>query len=264
MSLTNTLEELIGDHLLRNATWAKPGTIYIGLLTAGPGEQGGGTEVSGGNYARVAAGPGDSDWSGPVSANKTFSNAVDKTFPTPNADWGTVTHFAIYDAATGGMMLAYAALTAGRTIHGTDPAPLFAAGDLKLVFSGDASDYLIGLIGDHLLRTATWAKPAGIFIALVTNTPAEVSGGGYARQSAGPSDSVWNAPAGGDGLYANAVAIVWSTPSADWGNVTKTGFYDAASAGNSLAEIALTTPRNIQSGALPPNFAAGDLSLAIN
>ena len=52
MSFTNFLETEILDHVLAGAAYTAPGTKYIGLFTAAPGETGGGTEVSGSAYAR--------------------------------------------------------------------------------------------------------------------------------------------------------------------------------------------------------------------
>jgi hypothetical protein len=49
-------------------------------------------------------------------------------FPVATADWGTVTYAAVYDAATGGNMLAYAQLT--------DPAD-FVTALPKTIESGD-------------------------------------------------------------------------------------------------------------------------------
>lgn len=265
MSLTDYTEGQIGAHLLRSASWPKPSNIYVALFTSDPTDAGTtADEVSGGNYARVAAGPADAYWTPPAAGNKTFSNAVDLTFPAPNADWGYVTHFALIDAASGGTMLASAVLPVPRMIYGTDPAPVFATGDFKLVFNGVASDYLVDQIGMHLLRTGNWTKPAGIYAALFTDTPTEVAGGSYARVAAGPSDSAWSGPTSGDGHHANTMAIVWSVPTADWGNVGTVKLYDEATAGNALAAISLAAARIILNGSLAPNFAPGDLSVTFD
>ena len=46
------LEDKIIDHILRAQAFTPPATIYVGLFTAAPSDAGGGTEVSGGAYAR--------------------------------------------------------------------------------------------------------------------------------------------------------------------------------------------------------------------
>ncbi len=264
MSLSNLLEEAVGAHLLRSAVWVKPVALYLALLNADPGETGVIDEVNGGGYARLAAGPDDALWSLPVGGNKQFANAVDFTFAAPTADWGRVSHFALMDAATGGAMLADAPLTVPREIYGNDPAPLFAAGDLKLTFAGHLSDFLAERIGTHLLRASTWEKPEALYVGLKTATGAEVAGGGYSRLAAGPSDAAWTEPANGDGQHANAMTLAWPSPSADWSSVATVVLWDAALDGNALVAIPLATARPIVAGALAPNFQAGGISLTFD
>jgi len=134
------LENKLVDHLFRAATFAKPAGLYLALFTAAPTDAGGGTEVTGGGYARVNLAPSDTNWkatqggtSGASSGTGGLtSNAVAITFPAPSANWGTVTHFGIYDAASGGNLLLWDALTASRTILNGDPAPAFAPDALTI------------------------------------------------------------------------------------------------------------------------------------
>jgi hypothetical protein len=120
---TDYMENKIIDHMLRAQAYTPP-TVYLALFTAAPGEAGGGTEVSGGSYARQVAGL--SAASGGAS-----SNAADITFPTATADWGTITHCALFDAATTGNMLMYTALDASKTVNNGDTLK-FSAGDLDI------------------------------------------------------------------------------------------------------------------------------------
>ena len=134
------LENKVIDHLFRTGTFAKPAGLYIALFTAAPSDLGGGTEVVGGGYARVNLAPLDTNWKatqGGTSGASTgtggvTSNAVAITFPAPSAPWGTVTHFGIFDAASGGNLLIHDALTAPRTILSGDPAPSFAVDALTI------------------------------------------------------------------------------------------------------------------------------------
>ena len=89
---------------------------WMGLLTGDPGYLGDQTdEVSGGSYARVQP-----TFQYPGSST---DYAMDIAFPTATADWGTVTHVAFFDAASGGNMLAYddlptpKAITTGKTVE---------------------------------------------------------------------------------------------------------------------------------------------------
>lgn len=138
-ALSDYLENKILDHVLRATAYTAPATVYVGLLTAAPNDTGGGTEVSGNAYARVAITSGTAAWNNTqgnttgasTGTDGTIENAAAVTFPTPTpAGWGTVTHFAVYDAATAGNLLFYAALTTSKTINAGD-AVSFAAGALS-------------------------------------------------------------------------------------------------------------------------------------
>jgi hypothetical protein len=123
---TNYLEGKIIDHMLRNQAYTPPTTVYLGLFTSAPSDAGGGTEVSGGSYARqavaltAASGAGASE------------NSADITFPQATADWGTVTHCALFDAVSGGNMLMYTPLDASKTVNNGDTFKINAS-DLDIV-----------------------------------------------------------------------------------------------------------------------------------
>lgn len=127
---TDYLENAIIGHIFRGAAYTAPTTLYVGLFTAAPGEAGGGTEVSGGSYARVAVANSAAEWAAPVAGNGTTSNLNAITFPAPTGDWGQATHWAIFDAATAGNQLINEALTTPKTINNGDAAPSFAPGAL--------------------------------------------------------------------------------------------------------------------------------------
>lgn len=82
-------------------------TVYVALFTAVGADDGTGfTEVSGGSYARK--GTAGSDWNAASgSAPASTTNAAALTFPVATADWGTVIAFGLYDAPTGGNLLAW-------------------------------------------------------------------------------------------------------------------------------------------------------------
>ena len=111
--------------------------IFIALFTAAPGETGGGTEVTGGAYARTAHQPLDANWTDTDGSDGQTDNATDITFPAPvGANWGTVISFAQVDRATGvNTMFSYASLTASRVINDGDQAPKFAIGALTATFA---------------------------------------------------------------------------------------------------------------------------------
>jgi hypothetical protein len=62
----------------------------------------------------------------------TTSNKATITFPAPTANWGSITHFALYDASTAGNMLFCAALTTSKTVNNGDAAPSFVVDALTV------------------------------------------------------------------------------------------------------------------------------------
>jgi len=123
MSLTNTFETTTLTWLFTAGSATRPTAWYLGLFTSDPGESGAGTEVSGGGYAREAV-------TFTVSGN-TATNSGAIEWDAATASWGTVTHIAIMDAASGGNMIASNALTASKTI-GIDDIIRVPAGDLDI------------------------------------------------------------------------------------------------------------------------------------
>jgi hypothetical protein len=142
--MSDYLENKIVDLVFRGQAYTAP-VVYVALYTAAPSDAGGGTEVSGNGYARVKAAAGASqalsDWKSTQNdslastgntGNTTNTNAIN--FPTPTATWGTVTHFALYDALTGGNELFWGPLTISKTINQADTVT-FPAGTLSVTFA---------------------------------------------------------------------------------------------------------------------------------
>lgn len=122
MSFTNFLETEILDHVFAGSAYTAPSTHYLALFTAAPGETGGGTEVSttGTAYARQSVAF--------TTTGNTTSNTAAVEYPTATASFGTVTHVGVFDAATAGNLMAYAALSSSKIID---------AGDVFRVPTGD-------------------------------------------------------------------------------------------------------------------------------
>lgn len=124
MSKTDYAENKVLDLLNGKTAFALP-TVYVALFTAAPSDTGGGTEVSGGGYARVATT--GATWN--AASGGATSNALAVTFPTASAPWGTVTHYATFDAPTSGNMLRWSKLLRPRVIGSGDTVS-FAIGAL--------------------------------------------------------------------------------------------------------------------------------------
>ena len=129
MSFSDYLENKTLDHILGGPDYTRAATVYVALFTSAPTDAGGGTEVSGGGYARVAVTNDATNW--PAASGGSKSNGTDIVFPTATADWGTVVAFAIFDASTAGNMLVWGNLTQSKAIYNGDTAR-FAAGDLTI------------------------------------------------------------------------------------------------------------------------------------
>lgn len=131
MSFANYLENELLDHVFGNSAYSAPATIYVGLSTTTPADDGTNvTEPSGAAaYARVAVTNNGTKW--PAASGGAKANGEAITFPTATGDWGTVTHFILMDADTNGNMLGWGELTASREII-TGDVPSFAAGDLDI------------------------------------------------------------------------------------------------------------------------------------
>ncbi len=126
-SFSNYWENKLLDYIFGKGDLT-PTVIYLGLLTAEPGEDGTGlAEPSGNGYQRVQTSA--SDWN--VSTGGFLDNSGDIVFPMATGNWGTVTYFAFFDAATGGNMLAYGTLSPTKVI-GSGAIAKFNAGDLVI------------------------------------------------------------------------------------------------------------------------------------
>ena len=124
MSKSDYAEAKVLDHMTGKSTWGAV-TAYVGLFTAAPSDAGGGTEVSSSGTGYVRKATVAADWNA-ASAGST-SNAAAITFAVASGSWGTVTHFGLFDASSGGNLLRWAALTTSKTI-GTGDTAQFAGG----------------------------------------------------------------------------------------------------------------------------------------
>jgi hypothetical protein len=110
MGASNYLENKIFEHVYRGVTYTSPALVYASLYTNNPGEANTGTEVTGGSYARQIV-----TFTAPTDGVGNNTTAV--VFPTATAAWGTVTHYALHDAPSGGNMLSYAPLASSQVVN---------------------------------------------------------------------------------------------------------------------------------------------------
>ncbi len=117
---TNYLENKLLDHVLNNASFTSPTTVYVGLFTAAPTDTTSGTEVTGGSYARQVL-------SVSTASDGVVTSDADVNFPQATGNWGTIVALGIHDADTSGNLLMYTDLTTSKTIE---------TGDILKVSSG--------------------------------------------------------------------------------------------------------------------------------
>jgi hypothetical protein len=125
-AMSDYLENKLCDLVFRGGTFTTPAALYTALFTVTPSDAVGGTEVTGGAYARINLAPTATNWAATNGAtlttnpstgtSGTTSNNVAITFPTATAAWGTVVAVAIFDAVTAGNMLFWGPLTANQVV----------------------------------------------------------------------------------------------------------------------------------------------------
>lgn len=115
-SFSDYTENLVLTWLFTSDSATRPTAWYVGLFTAAPSDTGGGTEVSGNGYARVATGT----MSVTGTATTATNSAAIEFAAASGGNWGTITHAAVFDASSAGNMLAWAPLTTSRTINDGD------------------------------------------------------------------------------------------------------------------------------------------------
>ncbi len=142
-AMSDYLENAVIDQLFRGQAFAAPANLYIALFTAAPTAAGGGTEVSGGGYARAAVASSLANWAGTQGAGTvaassgtsgTTSNNAQINFPTPTAAWGTVVAMGIFDAATGGNLLFFGNLSQSQVVGQGNPV-YYSPAQLSLTLS---------------------------------------------------------------------------------------------------------------------------------
>jgi hypothetical protein len=270
--LSDYLEVQIRKHLFRTGNFdTSPTNVYVALFTAAPSDSGGGTEVSGGAYARKAVSTvGGTEFSA-ISAKETH-NVNQITFAAPSgADWGLCTHWGLFDAVTSGNLLFHGALTANRTINDGDAAPYIAATELSITFGTNFGAYAETQITNHWLRNTTATAVTNVYVALHTGVTGndgstnEVSGTGYSRNDGAVAalDAQWSAASATDGHTDNVNAITYGTPSASWGTISHYSIHtsNTGSANCIICEGDVSPDKAVGATDPAPLWPAGELNV---
>lgn len=281
------------DQAFRNTTYSRSTTLYYGLFTAMPSAAGGGTEVSGGAYARVAVTAttaANNFHNGSDAAMAPGESLVNKnaiSWPRPTASWGDVVAYGIFDASSGGNLLWYEALPAPVTVN-SFMRPSFAAGALQYTIGGACGDYLEASVLNHFFRgvafptihntarvmLGTAAGASDAFASEISpSTDGDATPAPTTSYSRCPLNSaIWTAASGGSLINSGNINMYFGTTFAGatashWAiilDATST-FNDAPAAGNMLWFGALSTPVVIPASAAVVQtftFGPGDMALA--
>lgn len=123
------LEDKVLNHVFGGNAFTAPSSLHVALYTVAPSDTGGGTEVTGGSYARQTA---TFSVSGTNPTNATNTSAIE--YPTATAGYGTVVAVGVLDASSGGNLLAYANLDSSKVIS-TGDVFRFNTGDLDITLA---------------------------------------------------------------------------------------------------------------------------------
>lgn len=117
----NVLQGQILDAILRNSAFSSPAAVYVALFTTAPDDAytsgiPTGVEVTGNAYARQVV-----TFAVPSGTPRSVANDIQVLFPAADpGDWGTITHFGIFDDPTAGNLLYWHALTNPKTVGAGD------------------------------------------------------------------------------------------------------------------------------------------------
>ena len=97
MATSVTAKNLVLNYLMRGVAGTAPSAWYVALFTDDPAESIS-NEVDVAEYVRKSVTFG-------AALGGVVRNAADVTWDETTEDWGTITHYAIFDAATDGNLL---------------------------------------------------------------------------------------------------------------------------------------------------------------
>lgn len=267
-ALSDYLENKLLDHLVKATAYTPAATLYVGLFTADPGESGvtGELALGTGAYARAAVTNNNINFPlCPFGGTPTKSNGAVIQFPTATTNWGTITHWAIYDddGSPAGNMIAHGAFARSYSAVIGD-APKIAVGALTFSFTkstaGGLSEYAQHALLNLVFGQTTFTTPAAVYVgvgtALSGETITEWTESSYSRQAI-----EFGSASGGVSTNSNLETFT-SNVIDGTSNLTSFGIWDDASAGNLLVVGLVATSRSVIAGDTV-TFPSSSFSLAL-
>jgi hypothetical protein len=244
-ALSDYLENKLADHGVGTTTYTPAATLTVKLYTAAPSDTGGGTEVTGGNYAAVALTNNTTNFPECVVGDTAIkSNGTVIQFPQASASWGTVTHWAIYAGAD---MLAWGPVAPTNVVSSGD-APKFAIGSLTIQLLNSLAGGFSASVRRKLLDLAfggvVYAKPVAVYAGVGTSisgeNPTEWDDSGYNRAAV----AFTAASAGAAVSSTSGGPVLASSVNAGGDTLTHYGLWDDLASGSLIASGPLSTPRS--------------------
>ncbi len=124
-SWSNYLEAAVLNHVFRNTALTSPTTVYLALFSTAAGEAGGGTELTGNGYARLATA-----FDAPSPSNQII-NTDTETFTASGGAWLAIVGHSMFDAVTVGNDLCFEDSVSGPTLADGDSYE-FGPGDITI------------------------------------------------------------------------------------------------------------------------------------
>ena len=255
--LTNFAQQKVLEQLLRGVAYTPPASVYTGHLTTLYDDGGaGGVQVTAGGSGRLATAFG-------AFASRRISNASDMLW-TATADWGVVVGPGLWDAASGGNLLAQGPMSPNVNVRNGDPLRLLA-GQLKINWSKWGP--WLAQYAAELLFKATAKSQVTVYAHLCTTAPTDdgtgavvVTGTGYTPLAV----PAWAAYSAGKCKLAADLSITHSAGGA-WGTLKAVMWRDnvGPTAGNYLGQIAILPEPTIIAGD-PVVLSAADTYFGID
>jgi hypothetical protein len=232
-SLTQFLDVEILNRVFNGTAYTPPSTVYIGLSSTQPTQVGGSspagwTETVYTNYARQAISFG-------AAASRSIAQSALVTFPTCGATGDTVDYWGLFDASTGGNLLAFGQLAASKNIVSGN-VPSIASGQVTVSVSASGSSggwmtSFVDTLLNWLFAAGSLAAYSTICLDLAVNsaTPAQmdagttyalVSGNNYSEETTTSWTTATTQSAGTPASLSNNSLVSFPAPSGSWGTIT--------------------------------------------
>lgn len=127
-AFSDYMEGKVLDAIFEGTSFPTISSLYVAAFETDPGDDGAGTECSWSGYSRVEVAPG----TGWTRTDNTATNAAAITFPAQGSPSSvTVSWIGIYDASSGGNLIARLQLDVAKVLAQTDVLE-FSAGQVSL------------------------------------------------------------------------------------------------------------------------------------